>query len=497
MRNQLAKDVLKMAVMLVAVIVVCRLTKGLAAGALVMYACCASLMRKRVVMMACFIILPLLIVMNPGILPKTGYTGLIFRVGTALMAVSFLIGALGRQGGHSLPLGGLFVYLAVATLSSMGGYCPLISYMKELNFLLFILGVWLGTRNIHHHADELYRLRCVLLALYVITVFGSYLTLPFPAIAYPQAVSDLMVWNKMSAEEAALAAGAMTERSYLAGITNHSNTFAPLLSCGVGFLLCDMLFVERRFTKLHGVLIVLSLPLMYFTKSRGAFVTLVAAVTLIYFYGVTMIPTRMAVKTRARNWIVAFVMLIGLGVSFLQARDGGFSKYLRKYSGDTGQDCSLGEAMTASRMGLIESSLYDFKKNPVFGMGFQTIEDHPRLLAEGRISIFSAPIEKGVLPTMILGEAGLVGAGVFLCWLLVFISICRRKNYTCTICLMGVMLTSNLGEATFFSPGGTGGILWIITVVGGYLCDLQILYRRNIERQLRQMQVMMDWNWRG
>ena len=485
MNNRLTKDVLKTVMAIVGIIVLCRLTAGLAAGVLVLYACFLAMSRKRWVTLAAFVIFPYLIIMNPGILPKTGYMGLVFRVGTAMLSVSMLMGAMSRSGGHRLPLGGLLVYLAVATVSSMGGYCPLISYMKELNFLLFLLGVWVGTRNIQS-ADDLYRLRRVLLALCVITVFGSYLTLPFPAIAYPQTVNSLVQWSGLTAEEAALVAGQMSEHSFLAGIANHSNGFAPLLSCGVGFLLCDMLFVERRLTKLHGALIVLSLPLMYFTKSRGAFVTLVATVTLIYFYGTAAIPTRMVVKTRARTWIVMFVILISLGVAFLQAKDGGFSKYLRKDTLNSGQNYTLGEAMTASRMGLVESSLNDFKKNPMFGMGFQTVEIHRYLLKAGMISIFSAPIEKGVLPTMILGETGLVGTGVFLCWLLAFLGTCMRKNYVCTLCLMGVLLATNLGEATFFSPGGVGGILWIVTVVGGYICDLQIIARRNIERQMQR-----------
>lgn len=487
MNTRLIKDVLKTVLAIVGIIILCRLTKGFAAGALVLYACFLAMSQKKWVTLAAFVIFPYLIIMNPGILPKTGYMGLIFRVGTAMMSVALLMGAMSRSGGHRIPLGGLVAYLVVATVSSMGGYCPSISFMKEVNFLLFLLGVWIGTRNLHHHVNDLYRLRCVLLALCVITVFGSCLTLPFPAIAYPQTVSGLMQWSGMTAEEAALVAGEMSEQSFLAGVTNHSNAFAPLLACSVGFLLCDMLFVERRFTKLHGALIVLSLPLMYFTKSRGAFVTLVAVVAIIYFYGTAAIPTRMAVKTRARNWIVMFVMLVGLGAAFLQAKDGGFSKYLRKDTADNGQNYSLSEAMTASRMGLVESNLNDFKKNPMFGMGFQTSEIHPYLLAAGIISMFSAPIEKGVLPTMVLGETGLVGAGVFLCWAFVFISVCRRKNYVCTLCLMGVLQASNLGEASFFSPGGVGGILWIVTVVGGYICDMQIIYRRFVERQMRRM----------
>ena len=50
---------------------------------------------------------------------------------------------------------------------------------------------------------------------------------------------------------------------------------------------------------------------------------------------------------------------------------------------------------------------------------------------------------------------------------------CRRRLYV-TAALFTVLLATNMGEATFFSPGGGGGVLWTISIIGGYCIDMQL-----------------------
>ena len=486
-RDKLTKDVFKTALWIVAVIVACRFTKGYATAAVVLWACYGALAHRTWVALAGFMLFPLFIVMNGAILPKSGSVGLIFRVGTAVMAFAFLISASSRRGGERIPLGGLFLFLVVATISSTVGYFPMISYLKEVNFLIFLLGVWMGTRNIHHRADDLYKLRCLMLAIIALTVYGTYLTLPFPGIAYPQNIAGLMMWGGLGEADAIAVLGQSAEPSFLAGIASHSNTLAPMLACSTGLLMCDLFFVERKMTRFHTVTLLAILPLLYLTRSRGALVSFLAAVTIVYTVGTSGRQISAFLKGKVRAAIIGLLFVAFLGALFLEAKDNSFSKYLRKETSRADAQAGLTERLTASRMGVIERSLDDFRQNPFFGMGFQTVREHRFLYDEGMITIYSAPIEKGVLPTMVLGETGIVGAMVFFIWLLGFWSACKRKQYICTLCLMGVLLATNLGEASFFSPGGLGGILWILTVVGGFLCDMQILHRKNIERGLRQM----------
>jgi hypothetical protein len=110
----------------------------------------------------------------------------------------------------------------------------------------------------------------------------------------------------------------------------------------------------------------------------------------------------------------------------------------------------------------------------MWGMGFQVIADHPRLYQQGKISLFSAPIEKGILPIMVLGETGIIGTAAFLLFLFMFYHDASRKGYTATLTLFSILLGTNFAEATFFSPGGAGGVFWMFTVCGGFLIDMSL-----------------------
>ena len=49
-----------------------------------------------------------------------------------------------------------------------------------------------------------------------------------------------------------------------------------------------------------------------------------------------------------------------------------------------------------------------------------------------------------------------------------------------------------MAEMTFFSPGGGGGIEWLVTVVGGFVIDLAAKNKVKLatEQQLAVMQMM-------
>ena len=92
---------------------------------------------------------------------------------------------------------------------------------------------------------------------------------------------------------------------------------------------------------------------------------------------------------------------------------------------------------------------------------------------------------------MVLGETGILGAICFLFFLLSFYYTCSQRRYFVTITMFTVFLVTNMGEATFFSPGGGGGISWMICVVGGFTIDTLLLFRRSIETEWAQMGIQM------
>ena len=164
---------------------------------------------------------------------------------------------------------------------------------------------------------------------------------------------------------------------------------------------------------------------------------------------------------------------IHTGVKF-EIEHKSMSKLIRKTDDIAYDSRSLTRAATESRHGTIEECMKDFRMNPMFGMGFQMSETHRFLQKEGKLSYFSAPIEKGLLPLMILGETGIVGAMVFLYFLCAFFSECKKRGYVVTATMMLVFLATNMAEATFFSPGGAGGVFWFTTVGAGFVVDMAI-----------------------
>ena len=172
------------------------------------------------------------------------------------------------------------------------------------------------------------------------------------------------------------------------------------------------------------------------------------------------------------------LVIVGAGVSEMRSRS--ITRWMRKNDDIALDERSMGQALTDSRMGLLEYSMFEFRRNPLLGSGFQVSENHPILYEMGQITLFSAPIEKGLLPTMVLGETGIIGEIAFIIFLMSFWIGCKRRHLMVTLMLFFVMFASNMGEATFFSPSGTGGILWMLCVVGGFIIDTMLRIQRGI-----------------
>ena len=256
----------------------------------------------------------------------------------------------------------------------------------------------------------------------------------------------------------------------------------PVMAILVGVVLCDMFFIERGFGIGH-LLIVAPAPLLtYMTRSRTALLAF-GVVLLVGFVVVVrdkMMSPIVQRRVRFAAWAVALLMICAAIV--LELTHGTMSNWLLKGVDSSLRGYELSD-ITATRMGKVEENIYDFKKNPYIGKGFQTHELHRDLFRAGIINYFSAPVEKGVLPLMILGEGGVVGAVIFLAFICIFYVKCRRYGYSALVILMSGFLAANMGEATFFSPSGAGGDFWYVCIMGGWIIDMTRTVPINIDRQ--------------
>lgn len=492
-RNRaLIKAALKSLAVILLVMVAARFTKSVALLGVVLYGVWAAFSRKTGAAFFCYMLLNLCVLSNPFILPKSGIIfTLAVRGGSFLIGIALAMEGARRAGRYRLPLGLLWAYLGVMMLSSATGWYPKVSYLKLLQFSIFLLSLSVGLQNLESRAWDLHVIRRCMLGLSLYVIAGSILIWPFPQYSSLSAVA----WygdDALADVQAELIDQTRAGVSMLCGVLYQSQALSAVDACLTGWLICDMLFVEKRTTLFHVVLICMGIFILLLTRSRTGLFAFCVAVGMVLTYLMPRIRLPIRIKARVQRLILLGAVLLGMVMIVAEVRDNTITKLVRKRDDVAGDDRSLTEAVTSSRMGLIEKSTRDFKLNPLLGMGFQVEERHRHHIKgyTGGFFIFSASIEKGLLPVMVLGEGGIVGAIVFAMFLIVFFVVCTQKRMLISATLFAVFLGTNMGEATFFSPGGPGGLEWLITVAGGFAIDMILWNERKQVNFIAQNRVI-------
>jgi hypothetical protein len=468
------KQVFRQLLVICGVLLLSRFTKNWGFVFVALYGVSCCLRRDIGRALVVFLLLSFLPMVNPFIMPRYGQFAMIARLSSLLMALALLFSGIDRPGPHRLPLDLLFLYLFVAAFSSLQGYAPLVSELKIVNFTFLLLAIAIGTRNLHRNPADIQLLRNTYLAVIAFTVYGSLLTLPFPHIAYLTSLRNIMVnWGMEYAYDVATSGQSLL----FCGATAHSQFLGPMSACCLGWLLCDMWLVEKRWNLLHVALLIPIPFICFMTRARIGLLSLAVAVFANVF--ICLPRTNLPRRTNNKFYGSVILLLVALLSTALVSEftNRAISRWMRKTDDVSSDDRTLGDAFTQSRQGAIATNLADFRRNRLFGSGFQVAR---KMLGQKRSSssLFSAPIEKGLLPLMVLGESGLLGASIFILFLVVFFSTCHRKRYTATAILFIVFLTTNLAEATFFSPSGGGGVYWSLMVVGGFTIDMAVVVSR-------------------
>ena len=183
--------------------------------------------------------------------------------------------------------------------------------------------------------------------------------------------------------------------------------------------------------------------------------------------GVTFILSGGAKRVRlniAPAQLFLFIAFGLVGIFILEVATGGvitgrFSDFALKAIRSGGGYGLSFATVFESRMGLIDQSLYGFKQSPMTGIGFGTMLD---ATWAANATLFTAPTEKGFLPTAILEETGVFGAGCFVIFLLLFFKKYWSARNVVAVGVMVCFLLLNLGEMMFFALGGMGLYCWSI-----------------------------------
>ncbi|WPJ95013.1 hypothetical protein SH580_16415 [Coraliomargarita algicola] len=251
----------------------------------------------------------------------------------------------------------------------------------------------------------------------------------------------------------------------LAGMTNHPQTQGPLSAISSIYAICVFLYTPYRLRWLMALAAPVLLVLCYLSAARTGIFAVALAICLIL--GITILLSQGRKRIRLNISIPQLILMIfggTVGLFLLEVFTGGalsskFSEFALKAIREGGGSSFSFSQMFESRMPLIEQSLYGFHQSPLTGIGFGTELDP---LWAATATLFTAPTEKGFLPTAILEETGIFGTFCFVVFLILFFKNYLSKRNVVAIGVMACFLLLNLGEMMFFALGGMGLYCWSI-----------------------------------
>ena len=289
-----------------------------------------------------------------------------------------------------------------------------------------------------------------------------------------QLFGGLIVLILVSLPLAFTATGYLRNGTGFQGVLSHPQAFGPVVAFLGGWLAGRLLGSARPRWR-DAVLLGLCLVLVIMSEARTAGLALVLGVvaSVLVSSSLSGIPVRKLLPGLAsrRLFGLALTAVIGvvLAAPVLSDRIG---VYLTKRSGST----DLVAAAEASRGGLVDEMLVNIEKYPLTGIGFGVASD-PSSMRIDRDPLLGLPtgaaIEKGVLPFAVIEELGILGALLVFAWLWMLVRRGARSGVF-ALSVLTIVLLTNLGEATLFSPGGMGLLplillTWAVTGKHHYL----------------------------
>ncbi len=348
-------------------------------------------------------------------------------------------------------------------LAPINGYFTQISILKAVMFTFGAYSILVGTELNRSKTSDL---TVFFTSLAIFIVVGSYVT-------FPLGISHLIGLAKFGVAHA---------QAGLAGITAQQQALGAFLSMLAIFCFSMAVFSKLPRRWIFVVVFLAILPLMLKTLSRTSVGTMVGAILMVICLAPFFLRGQKAMFNRFKPlpWLVGGTALsIGL-ILFDLMTGGNLAKaamdFALKGAGNQFITVEAGD-FAASRTALVERSWMLFLEHPLTGINFGTSYD-PSFSQNA--TLLTAPTEKGFIPTAVLEEVGLIGAGFFLLFLCsMFVKLYRDENIL-GIAVFGGFLIQNLGEMMFFSFGGAGLFSWSIVGAGiavGY--RHQFIRRRN------------------
>jgi hypothetical protein len=242
------------------------------------------------------------------------------------------------------------------------------------------------------------------------------------------------------------------------GILNHPQVFGPTMALLGGWAGANLLGESNPPWRTY-MLVCSCLVFVVLSEARtGGLAMVLGLVVSVLFVpwltGQRVLSVLPGIASKRSYLVMVFgLVAAALSGSWLTERIG---EYLDK--GYRAEATGLADAYSLTRGVLIDLIFHNIELHPLSGIGFG-IASYPEGMIIERDPLLglptSASIEKGVFPVAVVEELGIFGAVLVVVWLWMVV---RRASRTGVAALTVVltMLLVNMGENTFFSPGGFG-----------------------------------------
>ena len=427
-------------------------------------------------------------VANPFLFPKTPVTFIIARLSLFGIAGILMMRVFARRNARVVsPFAGIFFYIIWAAAVSLQGFEPVVSYLKIILFIPIYLALYMVANEVTASTRvNAKAVRSAILAIVCFIVFGSVALWPFPGISQLKArvIEDVAQLAEM------VAAG----HSLFMGITNHSQALGPMLGVLLTVIFADLLFSVKRWDIIYVSLLGIGIFLILKTSSRtgmGTFIAGVAMVTWLFWHA-RVVGRRWKAKVTSGLFLMGIVGFAAvLAVPSVRDRVLSFVLKINATSTNVATSDVTFERVTSSRQGLIDVSMYNFWKKPLWGNGFQVSEDMKYVKREGLKDYMSAPIEKGFWPAAILEEGGVPGFMLFVGFLLVAMFLLIVRHAYIGAATFWSFIVVNMGEFNFFSMSYTGGFEWAL-VFAAVILDGQRMKNVGLQVWTVPIEVIME-----
>jgi hypothetical protein len=271
-----------------------------------------------------------------------------------------------------------------------------------------------------------------------------------------QLFGGLTVLVLVSLPLAFTATGYLRNGTGFQGVLSHPQAFGPMVAF-LGGWLAGRLFGSTRPRWPDAALLGLCLVLVVMSEARTAGLALVLGVvtSVLVSSRLSGIPVRKVIPGLASRRLHALALIAAMGIALAGPM---LSDRLAIYFKKRSDSSNLLKAAEASRGGLVDTMTANIENHPLTGIGFGIASD-PSTMQVDRDPVLGLPtgaaIEKGVLPVAVTEELGVPGALLVFAWLWM---LARRgaRSGVGALSVLTIVLLTNFGESTLFSPGGAG-----------------------------------------